>query len=284
MPDAHASRQPEADAERLAGARGLLVARVGMARDAEAGVAVEHRLQPLGCERRAVRDRRLPGAHHAADVGVHRDEVRAGGAGEQRVQHRPVGDGVAAVVHLLGLAERARHRTGIEVVARERYRRGDLPARDRLVYREREAAALAVAEPADARGQSLELHVPARELQPAHEAVLRREELRGDGLGGLDVARVAGHRYPAERADAAAEERPDEQRDEGIQRQRLGVAGVRRPHAQRVAVLEDERAPPAELHQRARMAHQRFVAAAQRLGGIGLTSASISAGVRPEAT
>ena len=131
-----------------------------------------------------------------------------------------------------------------------------------IVHRKGEAAALPVSKPADAGGQPLELHVRACELQPAQETVLGREQPRGDGLRSLDVARVAGHRYPAERADAAAEERADEERDEGFQRQGFTVAGVRRPHAQRVAILEDEGTPPAELHQRTRVAHERLVAAA----------------------
>jgi hypothetical protein len=53
------------------------------------------------------------------------------------------------------------------VVAADHERRPDLAARDELVEREAEARALAVAQPADARGQALERDALARQLDPA---------------------------------------------------------------------------------------------------------------------
>src|SRR5688572_2492929 len=53
---------------------------------------------------------------HAAAV-VDRHPRGAPGRREERVQQRPVGNGVRAVLHGFGLAVRARHRAGVEVIA-----------------------------------------------------------------------------------------------------------------------------------------------------------------------
>ena len=60
--------------------------------------------------------------------------------------------------------------------------------------------ALAVAEPADARGQSLECETAAGKAHPAGEDFVFREELKRQFIGTIDVLRIAGERDPAERA------------------------------------------------------------------------------------
>ena len=64
---------------------------------------------------------------------VERHPRRAARHVEQRVEDRPVGDRVAAVLHRFGLAERRRHAAGVEVVAADDDRRRELAAwrRDR---------------------------------------------------------------------------------------------------------------------------------------------------------
>ena len=127
------------------------------------------------------------------------------------VQERPVGDGVRAVLHRLGLAVGRRDRAAVEVVAADDDRRGDLAARARASLNASAGLrALAVAEPADARGQALELR-RARRAMRIQRASARssREELEHDPVGDGDVLRIAGERDPAERALALAEERPD---------------------------------------------------------------------------
>ena len=82
----------------------------------------------------------------------------------------PVGDGVGAVLHRLGLAVRRRDRAAVEVIAADHDRRLHLARAHQLVEREAHLRAVAVAEPADARRQPLELRrAPARARSSARD-------------------------------------------------------------------------------------------------------------------
>ena len=70
---------------------------------------------------------------------------------EHGVEHRPVGDRVGAVHHALGLAVRRGDGPGIEMVAADHQRCGDLARSDELVEAQPGTMAIAVADPADAR-------------------------------------------------------------------------------------------------------------------------------------
>ena len=98
----------------------LWIPGVGVARHPQPGVGSEDTLQAargLGC---TIGHDYLPGmdaianAHPAAVVQAH----PCGPAHriDERVEQRPVGNGVGAVAHGFGLAIRARHRTAIQVV------------------------------------------------------------------------------------------------------------------------------------------------------------------------
>ena len=115
------------------------------------GIVREHGAEPLGGLRGAVGDGRRAGRLRLAAEAVDGHEVGVRGGVEQRVQDRPVGDAVGAVEHALGLAHGRGDRARVEVVARERDRARDAAARDRVVDEQAELAAVAVAEPADAR-------------------------------------------------------------------------------------------------------------------------------------
>src|SRR5207244_5834237 len=86
----------------------LGIAGVGVAHDPGAGVGGQHALEPPGRVGGAVGDDDHAGVERVADADaaavVDADPRRAGRGVEQRVQHRPVGDGVGAVAHRLGLA------------------------------------------------------------------------------------------------------------------------------------------------------------------------------------
>ena len=134
-----------------------------------------HLVAPVGDDDHARVDRVAdPDAAAVMDA----DPGRAGGDVQQRVQDRPVGDRVGAVLHRLGLAVGRGDRAGVEVVAADHDGCLDLPAPDELVDREPGAGAVAEAEPADSRGQPLERHPLGRERQPALERVVRRERAR----------------------------------------------------------------------------------------------------------
>src|SRR5262245_29617764 len=100
---------------------GDVVAGVGMAHHARGGIVPQHALDASGGVGRAVADDHHAGVLGEADADaaavVQRHPGGPGGTVQQRVQHRPVGDGVGAVLHGLGLAVGRGDRAGIEVVA-----------------------------------------------------------------------------------------------------------------------------------------------------------------------
>ena len=85
---------------------------------------------------------------------------------------------------------------------------------DELVDRPAGLRPVAEAEPADPRGQPLEGDALRRELEPALQQLVVREELPQRLVDRGDVRRIAGESGPAERPDPAAEERPDVRRHE----------------------------------------------------------------------
>ena len=220
-----------------------LVARVGVAHHAHARVGRQHALELLRRQVGAVGD-----AHHArvdrapdADAAavVDRDPRRARCGVHQRVEQRPVGDRVGLVGHALGLAVGRRDRARVEVVAADHDRRLELAAAHHLVEAQPEPVALAVAEPADPRRQSLEGDPLARLRHPAREPLVVGELLEHRAVGRRDVGPVARQRDPAERALALAEQRPDVGGHEAGVGERALEAAEPRLRAQAVAVVED---------------------------------------------
>ena len=143
----------------------------------------------------------------------------------------------------------------------------DAAARHGVVDEQAELAAVAVAEPADARGQAGELHGLARGGDPVRDR-LAREVLEDDVVDGVDVVRVAGDREPAERADALAEERPDVALGEHAHVEGVLDAEQLRARAQAVAVLEHLGAAALELEHRADVVDERGVGAPDQLVAI----------------
>ena len=148
-------------------------------------------------------------AHADAAAVVERHPSRARRGVEQRVEQRPVADGVAAVLHALGLAVGRGDAAAVEMVAADDDRRRDFAVPHHLVEGEPEAVALAEADPADARRKSLEGDPLTRHVEPAVEVRIVGDQLLHPLVGAVDVLGVAAKRGPAERTDAAAEQRAD---------------------------------------------------------------------------
>ena len=214
-----------------------------MAGDADAGIVREHARQPLVHLGAAVGDDHEAGVDRVADPDaaavVHRHPRGARRRREQRVQHRPVGDRVGAVLHRLGLAERRGHRAGVEVVAADHDRRRHLAAADEVVEDQPGLGTVAVAEPADPRRQALERDPLGREVQPPLQQGVVGERLEQGAVDAGDVGRIARERRPPERPGADAEERPHVGGHEPGEPERVLEAGVARLGAQVVAVVED---------------------------------------------
>ncbi len=71
------------------------------------------------------------------------------------------------------------------------------------------AVAVAEPDPADARRQALEADALARHVEPVVQMRVVGHQLLHLGVGLVDVLGIARQRRPAERPDAAAEQRPD---------------------------------------------------------------------------
>ncbi len=144
------------------------------------------------------------------------------------------------------------------MIAADDDRRFDASLAHELVDAEPEPRALAVAEPQDPRGQSLEGHALLREVNPAHQRVVVSEHLERGLVGHADVVRIAGERGPAERSLAFAEEGPDVFGHEAGDIERVRDAGQLRLRADVVAVVEDDAAALFEREHRAHvLGHRR---------------------------
>jgi hypothetical protein len=161
------------------------------------------------------------------------------------------------------------------VVAPDDDRGAQLAAAHHLVEAQAEAVALAVAQPADPRGQPLEGDPLARLADPASEPLVVRELVEDRAVSGGDVGRVAGQRDPAEGPLALAEERADVGGHEARIGERALEPAEARLGAQAVAVVEDLGARVEEPHHGGAVRGHRGArvpdvlvgrAAAQRLG------------------
>ncbi len=85
-----------------------------------------------------------------------------------------------------------------------------------------------------------------------------RERLQDHVVDGVDVLRVSGHRDPAERPYALAEQRTDIEIDKGAHPKGVFDAGGLRFGAQAVAVFEHDRAAIHESKHRANMRGDGF--------------------------
>ena len=212
--------RPDARQVEVPFARGLErlgVAGVGVPHHARAGIGREHALEPFCRVRAPVGEHHHPAVDRVADADaaavMDADPRRARGRVEERVQDRPVGDRVGAVAHRLRLAVGRGDRARVEVIAADHHGSRDAAGADELVDRESCARPIAVAEPADPRRQALEGDLVGSHREPALQEDVVGEQSLQLSIDCLDVGRVAREHRPAERADAAAEERPDIGRD-----------------------------------------------------------------------
>src|SRR2546427_13280500 len=126
------------------------------------------------------------------------------------------------------------------MVTPDDHRCADLAALHQLVQRTAELCPLPLAQPADARGQSLERHPLLREPDPAMQVLVLGEELEHQAISAMQVARVARQRHPPERPLALAEQGPDVLGNEARDVERVGDACVPRLGANVVAVIEGQ--------------------------------------------
>src|SRR6266542_6003844 len=189
----------------------LVVARVRLAGHPYAWVISHHALDAPGHFIGAIGNRDLPRMLRVSDAyaaAVVDGEPRCARGGiEQRIEQGPIGDGVAAVPHAFGLAKGRCHRAAVEVVASHHHRRLELAELHEAIDRQAELGALAVTQPADARGQSLEADALLRQFDPAAQAEILGKHLQHQLVAHGNVARCARQGDPAEGTAPLAEER-----------------------------------------------------------------------------
>src|SRR5947207_16011691 len=106
-----------------------------------------------------------------------------------------------------------------------------------------EHGALAVSKPTYPRGQSLEMHLVAREANPAAENLVFWKKLQNQIIRNLNIQRVSRQRDPAERSTAFSKHRPDICRDEAGEVISVFYAAFKRHGPDIVAVIERHRTP-----------------------------------------
>ncbi len=109
---------------------------------------------------------------------------------------------------------------------------------DHFVEGEAEAVAVTEADPADARRQALEGDALARHVEPVVQMRVAGGQFLHLGIGLVDILRIARQGRPAERADAAAEQRADIGRHEARESEGVFEAFVLGDLADIVAIIE----------------------------------------------
>src|SRR5207253_4401167 len=97
---------------------------------------------------------------------------------EERVEQGPVRDRIRPIAHRFSLTIRRSDGTGIEVIAPDHDRAFDFPCTHTVIDRETELSALAVPEPADARGQALKVNALLGQTHPTSEHFIVWEQFQ----------------------------------------------------------------------------------------------------------
>src|SRR6266851_4871023 len=92
-----------------------------------------------------------------------RNPTRAARRVQERIEDRPVSNCVRSVFHPFRFAKRRSHRSGIQMIAANRDRSFQIATANQFVDSFAHLCAFAIAEPADARRQSLKLDSIARQ-------------------------------------------------------------------------------------------------------------------------
>src|SRR5581483_2882111 len=111
--------------------------------------------------------------------------------------------------HLFGFAEGRGDGACVEMIASNHDGRLDFPFFYELVHGESELRALAITEPADARGEALEFNALARQVDPALQNLIIWEELEHQVIRDRNVRRLTRQRHPTERPAPFAKQRAD---------------------------------------------------------------------------
>ena len=177
-----------------------------------------------------------------------------------------IADSIAAVHHGFGFAVQRRHPAGVEMIAADDHGRLEFARRHHLVECEPKPVAIAEPAPADARGQALEVNFLARHVEPVVQMRVVGQQFLHLGIGLVDVLGIARQRRPAERTDAAAEERADVSGNEAGEIESIIDALVLRDLADIIAIIGRRHARGLKIEHRADVhSHRRLGRLCDRL-------------------
>src|SRR5712691_3714001 len=111
------------------------------------------------------------------------------------------------------------------MVATNDDRRADFTAPNEFVHGDAELRALAIAEPANPRGQTLKLNSLLREFHPAGQNFVFWKQFERQPIGARNICGGPAERDPAERSLSFAKERTDVLRDKPGNIERIFAAG-----------------------------------------------------------
>src|SRR5258708_11114872 len=117
-----------------------------------------------------------------------------------------------------------------------------LPLLHQIIDRQTELCALAVAQPADSRRQTLKLDPLAREINPATQNLILRKEFEYQVVGDVNVRRLTRERHPAKRPPAFAEQPTNVSRHKSPEIVCILHPSLKRKGADIVTVVKRDRA------------------------------------------
>src|SRR5262249_385112 len=180
-----------------------IIPRVNMTQHTHARVAGQHHLQPPFGVCAAVGHYHHAGVQAVADPDaaavVYAHPPGPARGIDERIEHRPVGDGIRAVPHAFGLAVGRGYRPPTDAPPPAPPRPLPLPPPPPAVHTVSPMRPPAVPERADAGGQPLLVDLFAGQPDPASERLIVRERLEHSLVSPCDVLRVAGECRPSER-------------------------------------------------------------------------------------
>ncbi len=213
-----------------------------MTHNAHTAVRRKHAFEAFACIVGAVGDHDHARVQTIADAYaaavMERNPVRTRGCIEKRIEDRPIRDRIAAVLHRFGFAVRRSNAACIEMIAAYNYRCAQFAGSHHFVKSQPCFRAIAVTEPANACGQTLERNAFARKRNPAAEMHVFREEFEQLLIAARNIRGIAGERSKPERAAAFAKQRTDKRRHETGEIERARNACALRHRANVVAVIE----------------------------------------------
>ena len=173
-----------------------VISRIGMSHNAAGRIVPQYSFDSFVSFGRAVANDHETGvlrvAHTDTAAMMKRHPGRAACRTEQRIEQRPVRNGVTAIFHAFGFAIRTRDRAAVQMVAADNDRRFQLTIADHFVESEPESVTLSQSDLTNSGRQPLKLNALARGIQPIMKMFVVGNQLLDLRIGLVDVLGVAG--------------------------------------------------------------------------------------------